>query len=200
MHHITQGVDLAKDSLLEWRHRYPPQEYPYKVMFNLFYRAYPYEWFWDNRDRFFSGQDLGNQKKDGGPQAVFDRVAHLYRQIQMEQVFPNMEHWINSRRDVGVISHDALTPVLSGAQQGRNQDLEQLEFTFCYDNAIFKCLNVYFAAGWLGLNQLNAFFEATGASVSQVHLFSSLNGLMASIQNVISFSVNDHYAPLPDYF
>jgi len=191
-----ESIELAKSSLVNWRERYDKHTYSSKVVFNMFYRAYPYEWFWENRRQFFGNDMRGLQQPLATPDEAIDKIAGTLRKVQLENVHPFMPQWMEKKKDVGVLSHGILDPLISAGERGDNKAIEELEYTFCYNNVVYRCLNVFFAGGSIGLGPVDSFTEATGAVVSDTYLTTNLRDLWTVFQKILGQPINAEYSPL----
>ena len=200
MNIAADGINLAKESLVEWRKRYDGRVYPEKVVFNLFYRAYPYEWFWENRRMFFGSDMRGLAQPIASPQSAHENILGTVRKIQLENVHPFMPQWMAQKKNIGILAHELLDPLVADAAQGSNRAIEEIEYTFCYNNVVFRCMNMFFAAGGAGLDPVEACGEATGVIVSGEYLTSNLRDLMTVFQKVMGNAINSEYRPLPNLF
>jgi hypothetical protein len=197
---IADGIGSAQNSMQEWRARYDREVYPGKLVFNQFYRAYPYAWCWENRRLFFGDRMSGLSQPRSTPETAVRDTVGMLRDVQLNEIRPFMGQWMAEKRDVGIISHQMLDPLVRDAASGNNQAVEELEYTFCCNAAVFACLNIFFAAGSAGLTPVDAFGDATGAIVSDQYLTSNLRDLMTATQQVVLTQVNSIYRPLGNLF
>ena len=88
----TQNRKIQK--LQEWRNRYSKEEYPYKVVMNMFYDLFAVESIWSDINSAFSGV-----KQFDDPNLALQHIGGLKRQVQLSLINQNLESFLKNDKN-----------------------------------------------------------------------------------------------------
>tara|TARA_B100001971_G_C18199592_1_gene543697 strand:- start:652 stop:1302 length:651 start_codon:yes stop_codon:yes gene_type:complete len=151
--------------LKEWRTRYSKDEYPYKVILNMFYDLFATQHIWPEINQSFSGR-----KKYSDFSGAFNEIKDLRRNAQIEYVNPRLEELLNTNEVAAGVKYSDFSELVSNAKNGDNQSVVEIEYTYWF-YCSFNDVTVYWAAcGLMGLDKHSAYLETTGGDIGGLKL------------------------------
>lgn len=191
--------------LISWRNRYPKEQYSSKVVLNLFYEVYPTNLMWGDISNFFSRSfKLFDKDKFDNFSSAFNHAFSVFRQFQIQEVHKNILILMDTNNIVGNIDFSKLKSLSNDANKGSNEAVENVEYTYVFDNIINELILRWAALGLMGLDKLRAFEELTGMILGGIDFGDLKNTSISFGQPVgiyLSGATRDDlgaYKPLPD--
>jgi hypothetical protein len=150
---LTSTFKDARRLLDEWKKRYSKEEYPQKVVMNIFYRKYATEKMWQNIIK----------KSHNTWESAYEQNKHEYNRVAQYEIVPVLEAFIKQDKKVTSIKFSDFNSFISAASRGDNEALKGIEYTY-FLNRIFDELAII----WLsfvnsGLSGGEAITRLTGA-------------------------------------
>ena len=138
------------NNLQAWRSRYSKSEYGEKVLLNVFYRKYSTFFMWDKIQNSFNGNVLWNDFNTGCRE-----MMKLY-QNQAMQTQPILLQLLSEKGNnpVGSVTYAGFADKISGARQGKNADIEEIEFTYLHYLLNDQLILMWSAFGGTGLSKI----------------------------------------------
>ena len=130
---LTYALNEGTSNLIKWRNRYSPQEYPQKIVLNIFYRRYTMSRIWNRL------MQMKNSEMDF--EDAYKKIEFLYSQTAVSQVAPLLETWIHNNPEeiVGAIHYSDFVPLIQRVQLGSKPAKEELEYSYLYYLLSDKC-------------------------------------------------------------
>ena len=158
-----QILQNKMDKLLEWRDRYRKQDYPYKVIQNLFYDLYADKALWIEIKECFKMDFFGNpiqQFSDIGKAEEYLLVKR--KKIQLEEIHPNLENSLENNVPVtDLLIFLDYVPIINNAKNGSNEDVENIEYAYVFYQFISDFIFRWATMGLVGKNLHEACYIAT---------------------------------------
>ena len=165
MFDIQAAQNRKINKLKECRSRYSKEEYPYKVILNMFYELFSVELLWDDIISAFTGN-----KKFKDPTQALTHIVKLKRQIQLSQVHNNLESFLTNNRTACGISYSDLKEIVYKAQNGDNHAVIEIEYSYWFYCQYAEAALEWAAYGYLGYDKHSAFTAVTGGDVGGLKL------------------------------
>ncbi|SDX95996.1 Sel1 repeat-containing protein [Allochromatium warmingii] len=162
----------AIEKLQSWRNQYSQQEYPEKVLINLFYDLYAMDGMWPQIETCFSGA----QRFSDHNQAL-NHIIGLKRKYQAEVLRPRLLQMMNADQAVGNAKPSNWADRLNLAQAGDDASVIELEYSYWYYFQYQSATLSWAAAGLQGLDKRSAFIEVAGGEVGGLRLSSFSDAL-----------------------
>ena len=174
MYDITNSSQNKINKLNEWRNRYSKDEYPYKVILNMFYDLFSTQKIWSQINESFSGFKKYSDFND-----AFNEITSMRRNAQLDYVQPNLMKLLDDNKEAAGTKYSDYSESVSKAQGGDNHAVVEIEYTYWFYGS-YNDATIYWAAcGLLGLDKVSAYIEITGGNVGGLKL--------DSFQDVIEF-------------
>lgn len=154
---LTQTFKEGRKLLNTWKQRYTPQEYPYKVVLNIFYRKYTIERMWPA----VINQSAGSWQK------AYENNAVKYAQVSQE-IVPVLEAWVQANRQVGSIKFSDFQSYIQSAASGDANALKGIEYTYLLHRILDEFVMVWIAFVNSGETKINAVAKLTSAVLAQM--------------------------------
>lgn len=188
---LTYALNEGTSNLIKWRNRYSPQEYPQKIVLNIFYRRYTMSRIWNRLMQMKKSEmDLEN---------AYKKIEFLYSQTAVSQVAPLLETWIHNNPEeiVGAIHYSDFVPLIQRVQLGSKPAKEELEYSYLYYLLSDKCTLLWAAMCATGIAPLSAITKVTDAVIEPMPL-NDYNTLTVGLgQLCVGKFLKDRYNPLP---
>ena len=186
---LAEGMN----NLQAWRSRYSKSEYGEKVLLNVFYRKYSTFFMWDKIQNSFNGNVLWNDFNIG-----FREMMNLY-QNQAMQTQPILLQLLSekSNNPVGSVTYAGFADKIRGAKQGRNEDIEEIEFTYLHYLLNDQLILMWSAFGGTGLSKIDALAQMSGVIIAETDMSE-----YGKVENIIGQLctgpyLHENYNPLP---
>lgn len=186
---LTEGIN----NLCIWRNRYSSNEYPQKVVLNIFYRRYTMSKMWNDL------MNIVNQKSYNSFQEAAMTLEKLYSKTAITKVHPYLESWIKNNPDeiVGAIHYRDFIGLIQSVQMGSKPAKEELEFSYLHYLISDKATLVWAAFCATGIPPLKAITEVSGAIIQPMPL-NDYNTLTVGLGQLYTTRfLQDRYTPLP---
>jgi len=193
---IHSNCREALASLGKWRERYSPSEYPDKVVLNLFYTVMPLAELWSHIRRGFSSPV--NTPSQESYRENKSRLVAQYRQAQTDVVQPKLKALLANGCAVGSCRSQHFKGIADRASQGNNSQVEELEFSYVYYDAISNLVLDWGALGMMGLSGEEAYGNVAGMMVGGVNI-QDLGSVVDALGHPVAFTMNSGggYRQLP---
>jgi hypothetical protein len=186
---LAEGMN----NLQAWRSRYSKSEYGEKVLLNVFYRKYSTFFMWDKIQNSFNGNVLWNDFNTG-----FREMMNLY-QNQAIQTQPILLQLLSekSNNPVGSVTYAGFADKIRGAKQGKNADIEEIEFTYLHYLLNDQLILMWSAFGGTGLSKIDALAQMSGVIIAETDMSE-----YGKVENIIGQLctgpyLHENYNPLP---
>jgi hypothetical protein len=186
---LAEGMN----NLQAWRSRYSKSEYGEKVLLNVFYRKYSTFFMWDKIQNSFNGNVLWNDFNIG-----FREMMNLY-QNQAVQTQPILLKLLSekSNNPVGSVTYAGFADKIRGAKQGKNNDIEEIEFTYLHYLLNDQLILMWSAFGGTGLSKIDALAQMSGVIIAETDMSE-----YGKVENIIGQLctgpyLHENYNPLP---
>jgi hypothetical protein len=192
---LAEGMN----NLQAWRNRYSKAEYGEKVLLNVFYRKYSTHFMWDKIQNSFQKKMFGGNKvlwndfNEG-----FREMMNLYGN-QSTKTQPILLQLLSeeSANMVGSVSYAGFADKISGAKQGNNADIEEIEFTYLHYLLNDQLILMWSAFGGTGLSKIDALAQMSGVIIAETDMTE-----YGTVENIIGQLctgpyLKDNYNPLP---
>jgi|GEM_PF-2645072 hypothetical protein len=165
MFDIEAAQNRKINKLKEWRNRYSKEDYPYKVILNMFYELFSIELIWDEINSAFSGRKQFNDST----QALM-HIGEIKRQIQISQVHQNLESFLSSDKVACGVKYSDFKEMVNKAQNGDNHKIVEIEYSYWFYCQYWEAVLEWAAYGLLGYDKHSAFKTVTGGDVGGLKL------------------------------
>jgi hypothetical protein len=156
-----------------WKKRYSSDEYPYKVVLNIFYRKFTIEKMWNR----VMSQSFPNW------QTAFEANTDQYGRVAQMEIVPVLESWVQSNRQVGMLKYsDFQSYILEGAQ-GNSEALNRIEYTYLLHRIIDELIIIWISIVNTGVTHSEAIAKLTNALVN-IPTFSSYSEIETTIDKL----------------
>jgi len=186
---LAEGMN----NLQAWRSRYSKSEYGEKVLLNVFYRKYSTFFMWNKIQNSFNGNVLWNDFNIG-----FREMTNFY-QNQAMQTQPILLQLLSEKREniVGSVTYAGFADKIKGAKQGKNADIEEIEFTYLHYLLNDQLILIWSAFGGTGLSKIDALAQMSGVIIAETDLSE-----YGKVENIIGQLctgpyLHENYNPLP---
>ena len=191
---LTNPFNEGMNNLRNWRSRYSKNEYPSKVVLNIFYRQYTMNSIWESQIEN-SFNIFKNTETD--VLVAFQKLEKEYSNASGHFTIGNtLIDLMNQQQDVGGLNYKNNIPIISRGQSGDNKAIEELEFTYLYYMLGNKATLMWAAFGRKGFSKVDAIAQVTGV-VIEYNQPINYAGILAILGQLgVSESVNKMYSPL----
>lgn len=194
MEFIKETIQRKKSKLNEWRDRYEEDEYPYKIIQNLFYDLYATK---DSYGKFLTMFDL----KEGDYSKSFNDAEEkivLERRIIQINIHEKLETLIsNNVPVVDSLSYSDFKNSISLAKNGNQQEIKNIEYAYIFYGLVNEFIIRWAAFRLMGKSDSDSCYAATMALPgdsnfesfeSAFETFTKIAGLLFSNDELFSMS------------
>ncbi len=182
--------------LQTWRSRYSLEEYPEKVLLNIFYWKYTTDFMWNDIENCFqtNGQkkwanfDLGLEKMND----IYSTVAGAKTQSQL----PNLLK-LSPSRIVGNLTYSSYNERIIKAKRGSSIDIEEIEFAYLYYLLVDQAILMWASFGGLGYNKIDAIAQVSSVIIKSapINSYSTIESVLGKL--LVSPFLDKNYRALP---
>jgi len=191
---MTNPFNEGMNNLRNWRSRYTKNEYPSKVVLNIFYRQYTMNSIWESQIEN-SFNRFKNTETD--VLVAFQKLEMEYSNASGHFTIGNtLLDLMNQQQDVGGLNYKNNIPIISRGQSGDNKAIEELEFTYLYYLLCNKATLMWAAFGRKGFAKVDAIAQVTGVVIEYDQPINYADILSVLGQLGVSESMNKIYSPL----
>jgi hypothetical protein len=165
MFDIQAAQNRKINKLKDWRNRYSKEEYPYKVILNMFYELFSIELIWNEINSAFSGG-----KRFSDLTQAFAHIGEIKRQTQLSQVHQNLESFLRSDKIACGVKYSDFKEMVNDAQNGDNHKVIEIEYSYWFYCQYWEATLEWAAYGYLGYDKHSAFRTVTGGDVGSLKL------------------------------
>jgi hypothetical protein len=160
---FTNPFNEGLVNLNNWRNRYLKQEYPVKVVLNIFYRQYTMNSIGDSQINS-SFSKLGNADTD--LMQAFQKLESEYSNASGQFTIGNtLIDLMNQKQDVGEVNSKNYLPLISESESGDNKAIEELDFTNLHFLLCNKAGLIWAAYARKGFSHIDATAQVTGVRI-----------------------------------
>lgn len=195
---LTNPFNEGLERLKTWRNRYEKQEYPFKVVLNIFYRQYTMASIWNDQINSSFGK-LSGAENDifKSYQELEDEYSNASQLFTIGNILTNL---MNKKEDVGGLNYGDNIPLIAKAQNGDNAVMEELEFTYLYYLLSNKTTLWWAAFGRKGFSKIDAIAQITSVVLEPKQDIVYENILAILGQFGCAEALHSMYSPLPNLF
>jgi hypothetical protein len=190
---LINGFQEGMRNILNWRNRYTEDEYPGKVVLNIFYRKYSMEAMWDDMLPYINH----SVRKDFN-EAVRE-LEMAYSRSASFKVHNNLIMYLRTQPEyeLGGTSYEAFGENIRKAAYGDKAAREEIEFAYLYNLLMDKATLYWGAACSTGLDKIKAIGFVTGYIIEDMPIndYNTINIILGRLG--AAPYLNKHYNPLP---
>jgi hypothetical protein len=155
---LTNNFKEARKLLTTWKKRYTAEEYPYKVVLNVFYRKFTIEKMWPR---------VINQSQPTWEVALHNNVTTYSTTAQFE-IVPILENLVKSNRQVGSIKFSDFQSYINAASKGDPEALKGIEYTYLLHRILDDLVILWISFVNAGTSKIDAIARLTGALIADM--------------------------------
>jgi len=194
---IKNTMDRKIQKLYQWRARYSKNEYPYKVVVNLFYELYTIHFMWDEISSIFSKGLFSRSKRYNNFSDAMNHMVNIKNEIQIREINPKLIELMESNLPVcGEMQYFQYKEMIEKARNGNNDEVEEIEYSYAYILTVVELITPWAACGLLGMDKHKAFVEVTGGDVGGLSL-QSFEEAYKYFNTIVNWQVGESYKKLP---
>lgn len=158
------NVDLSntfKDArrlINAWKERYSPQEYPYKVVLNIFYRKFTIEKMWSR----------ATSQSHPTWQQAYQYNMNLYGDVASGEIVPVLETWVKANKQIGMIKFSDFQSYIQSAAGGNQEALKGIEYTYFLHRILDELIILWISKVNAGETKINAIASMTRAVLAEM--------------------------------
>lgn len=158
------NVDLSntfKDArrlINAWKARYSPQEYPYKIVLNVFYRKFTIEKMWIR----------AMSQSHSTWQQAYQYNMNLYGDVASGEIVPVLEAWVKANKQVGMIKFSDFQPYIQSAAGGNAEAIKGIEYTYFLHRILDELIILWISKVNAGETKINAIASMTRAVLAEM--------------------------------
>lgn len=184
MFDIQASQNRKINKLKEWRTKYSKDEYPYKVVLNLFYELFSVEFIWDDINRAF---EEGQQFTD--PTQALIYFGEKKREVQLSVIHQQVQQFMQNDRVAGGIKFSDFKSMIQNSRNGDNHQVIEIEYAYWFYCQYLEAALQWAACGLLGMDKHSAYIEVTGGDVGGLKL-DTLENAITYFHQVLGISFN----------
>ena len=165
MYDITKSYNNKINKLHAWRDRYSKDEYPYKVILNMFYDLFATQFIWTEINQSFSGWKKYSDYSD-----ALNEIYDLRRNVQLDDVNPRLNELLNTNEEAAGLKYSDFSESISNAKKGDNHAVVEVEYSYWFYGSYNDVTIFWAACGLMGLDKHSAYLEITGGDVGGLRL------------------------------
>ena len=175
------------EKLKEWRARYSKEEYPEKVMINVFYELFTLEEMWPYINLCFTGRQK-HKKYSDAVNSLFD----YYRLIQVNKVCPVLDQLIDDNKIAAGTRFSDYKDTINKAKSGGNGEVVEIEYCYWYLVTFCESVIYWTGCGLMGLDKHTAFVDLTSTDIGGLKL-DTLGDTIKFLASGLSLGVGAQY-------
>ncbi len=197
---LSSQLNEGVSNLLKWRNRYSKNEYPEKILLNLFYRKYGMVQIWDDIDGAFKKKLFGGNKIFWNNYLEgFSKLKALHQETARAKVMPVLENLLvrEPGKAIGGISYGEYNNRIIGAKNGKSSDLEEMEFAYLHYYLTDDCILLWAAFGGTGMSRIDAIAQLSGAIIEtpEIKTYAHIESVLGRL--CVSPYLHQNYKALP---
>jgi hypothetical protein len=195
---LSNSFNEGMSNLKNWRSRYSKNEYPSKIVLNIFYRQYTMNSIWESQI-----ENSFNRFKNTEVDILegFKKLETEYSNTSGQfTVGSTLIDLMNQQKDIGGLNYKNNIPIIIRGQSGDNKAIEELEFTYLYYLLANKAALMWASFGRKGFTKIDAIAQVTGVIIEYNQPISYAGILDLLGQLGVSKSMNSFYTPLPNLY
>ena len=155
---FTNTFRDAKGLIKTWKQRYAPQEYPYKVVLNVFYRKFTIERMWSR---------VINQSHPTWQQA-YGYNMEKYAEVAQSEIVPVLEAGIKANNPVGMIRFSDFQSNIQSAASGDKDAIRRIEYSYFLNRILDELVILWISRVNAGESKMKAITYITGAEIAEM--------------------------------
>lgn len=155
---LTNTFKESRQMINTWKNRYQPNEYPQKVVMNIFYRKYTIEKMWGT---------MFNQRFSDW-QTAYQNLKLEYGQVAQSEIVPVLERKLQSNDKVTTIQFSDFTAYIKSASAGNQEAIKGIEYTYFLHRILDELVLVWAAMVVSGESKINAIAKITRAVIADM--------------------------------
>ncbi len=188
--------------LLKFRERYSKNEYPQKIVLNIFYKQFVMKEIWNSAlDNSF----VSYYKSDKDLNIAIQKIVVKYNECKNPLLVGNtlgelME--VHKNSFVGNVRYADCINEIAAAQNRNDKAVEELEYKYIYYTVINEAIFYWAGFGRIGKKRIEAIIALTGCSFNDenynpIFTFEMIQELLTQL---MKFHINSLYSPLPSFW
>lgn len=155
---LTNTFKESRQMINTWKNRYQSNEYPQKVVMNIFYRKYTIEKMWGT---MFS-------QKYSDWQTAYQDLKQKYGQVAQSEILPVLERKLQSNEKVTTIQFSDFTAYIKSASVGNQDAIKGIEYTYFLHRILDELVLVWASMVVSGESKINAIAKITRAVIADM--------------------------------
>jgi len=187
---LNEGTNYLKI----WRERYSINEYPSKIISNIFYRQYVMDSIWNTE--IFNSFKLYSDTESSVLKA-YQKIEKSYSKNAENYALNNrLDNLIKERVEIGGLNYNSYIPLLSKIDNKENEALEELEFSYLYWLLANKAIMMWASFGRNGYDQLDSITKVSDVIIKLNEPLTYKNSLNIFGNLLVSKFMEINYTPL----
>lgn len=184
----------ALNNMRTWKNRYSAEEYPYKVVLNMFYRRYTMKYMWSQIMEYANGV-----RGTMDFQTAYRELEILYSQTAMNKTRNVLESNLqnNPFEDVGGSTFSHYNELIRKARLNDKNAKEEIEFSYYYFFLADKATLLWAAICASGVDKVKAIAEVSGYVIEHMPLNDYATVSQGLGQLAASPFMQRNYTPMP---
>lgn len=191
---LTPVYPEATNNMRNWKNRYTADEFPYKVVLNIFYRRYTMMYMWPDIIAYAEGR-----KGRKNFQTAYCELEMLYSQTAMKKTRDVLDANLANKptENVGGSTFAHYKNLIDKASKGDRKAKEEIEFSYFYYFLADKATLLWAAVCASGVDKVKAVQEVSGFVIEPMPLNDYATVSNGLGQLAASPFLQRNYTPLP---
>lgn len=194
---LSNQYNEAVNNLKEWRNRYSKNEYPGKVVENIFYGNLTMEILFGDVSCYFSGMLTPMNFEYS-----YKMIEESFSKAAIEKSQRLLPVILSERANVpiGNIKYETFIPQIKKGSEGDNKEIEDIEFAYVYYYLSNICVRLWSAFGITGLDKIDAISKLSGVVIetSEIYSYAQIENILGKL--IVAPYLNGVYTPLNRLF
>ena len=196
---LKHALKEGTDNLTTWRNRYSMQEYPEKIVLNIFYRKYTMEFIFPEILECFgtNNSDQPSAKWSDFNQG-FQKLKVTYGSTAVQKTQSVLLDLLKDKeRNVGNTNYGIFDPMITESKKGNHAKLEEIEYAYLYYLLADESILLWGAFGGTGLSKIDAIGKLSSLilEVEEIKTYAQIEQILG--QFCAAAYLNDNYKALP---
>ncbi|MCK4338420.1 MAG: hypothetical protein KAW87_00305 [Candidatus Cloacimonetes bacterium] len=179
---FSKNVEFNMNNLKKWRDRYSPNEYPYKVVINMFYDLIPLQMIWSDILNCFSQGKKVNSIDEG-----IILISQIFRNAQLS-IKDSMEEYMTNNIQICDVSSTSLKIMIEKAESGDNKFVEEIEYSYIARTSL-KAFFLIWAAMGLSGNSMEKAYQKISEATFPIKNFDDFEIVFQAFSNSVNIMI-----------
>ncbi|MFN3851335.1 MAG: hypothetical protein ACK4NY_18000 [Spirosomataceae bacterium] len=152
---LTNTFKDARRLINSWKDRYSKEEYPQKVVMNIFYRKYAIDRMWS--------KVISNSYANW--QIAYEQNMLEYSKTAQNEIIPVLESLIKADKKVSTIKFSDFNSYIRSASRGDSEAIKGIEYTYFLHRIFDELIILWLSFVNSGVSKVDAVTRLTGAII-----------------------------------